>query len=636
METVKSTSEAKVLKPGNFYDLKFVGNIVVAGKRILFEVAKPERETNDYSTGIYELIDGRGVRFTRGERDYGMVRDKTGKLIAYESKEGGKVSINIKDISSSRDHRLVEIDGRIGKIAWDKDSEGLYLLVQKEKKNEDYRIIENIPLFSDDKGFMEGFSYELIHVDGKGKSSLILKGKEEIRDFAVNPMKNEIAIEIRSLDYDDYHARIGILSKANGHITYLKSGNGDYLTPGGIGGTSSMEYLEDGTLVFLLNKHEHFIEEAPEIVFWKDGKLNEVMKKYDISPGSALSMDSSMVDSTKMRVKGNQVYFIATVHGRVGLYSLNAEGELNTVLAGEFSVESFDFDEDVVYFVAQNSNTPPEIYVHDGKVKLLLTMNEQLKRWNLRKPENFHFKASDGEDIEAWILKGKGKGTIVRIHGGPRGAFGEALVFEAHLLNSMGFSVIYCNPRGSDSYGDLFAAAVVKRYGERDFKDIMELVEYSIKRYKLDASRLGVTGGSYGGFMVNWIVGHTDKFKAAVSDRSFADAVSDYFSGDIGPTFDADQIGGTPYDNLETYWEKSPIKHIRNCKTPILLIQNDADYRCPVWQAYELFTQLKMQGTTTRLVIFKGENHNLPYSGKPRNRVKRLEEIAAWFDKFLA
>jgi dipeptidyl aminopeptidase/acylaminoacyl peptidase len=163
----------------------------------------------------------------------------------------------------------------------------------------------------------------------------------------------------------------------------------------------------------------------------------------------------------------------------------------------------------------------------------------------------------------------------------------------------------------------------------------MEMVDYSVKNFGIDPEHIGVTGGSYGGYMVNWIVGHTDRFEAAVSDRSFSDAVSDYFSGDIGPTFDSDQIGGTPYENLETYWEKSPIKHIRNCKTPLLLIQNDSDYRCPVWQAYELFTQLKMQGAVTKLVVFKGENHNLPFSGKPKNRVKRLEEIVGWFQKYL-
>jgi len=636
MKTMASSSEQLLLKPENFYHLKFIGNILVAGKKILFEVAEPDREKNDYSTGIYQLINGRAVRFTRGESDSGMVKDKTGNLLAYESKEKEKSSINIRDITASSDYRLIEIDGRIVKMVWKKDSKGLYVLVEKKKKIEDFRIVENIPIFSDDKGFLEGLSYELLYVDLKGRSFVIMKGKEEIRDFAVNPLKREIAIEVRPLDSDDYHARIGILSLENNRISYLKSSKGDYLTPGSIGGTSSMEYLEDGTLAFLLNKHEHSIDEAPEIVFWKDGKLNEVMKKYDISPGSSLSMDSSMVNSPLIRVRGSYVYFVATVHGRVGIYRINAAGELDTVVSGEFSVESFDFDSDLIYFVAQNSNTPPEIYKFNGNVNKLFTMNSHLEKWKLKKPENFHFRASDGESIEAWILKGNGKGTIVRIHGGPRGAFGEAFIFEAHLLNSMGFSVIYCNPRGSDSYGDKFAAAVVKKYGERDYKDIMELVEYSIKRYKLDPGRIGVTGGSYGGFMVNWIVGHTDKFKAAVSDRSFADAISDYFSGDIGPTFDSDQIGGTPYDNLNVYWEKSPLKHIRNCKTPILLIQNDADYRCPVWHAYELFTQLKMQGTVTKLVIFRGENHTLPYSGKPRNRVRRLMEISAWFRKFLA
>ncbi len=208
-------------------------------------------------------------------------------------------------------------------------------------------------------------------------------------------------------------------------------------------------------------------------------------------------------------------------------------------------------------------------------------------------------------------------------------------MFEFQLLNSNGFNLIYSNPRGSDGYGDDFALEIKNRYGERDYHDILEILDYSSKKLGMNADRVGVIGGSYGGFMVNWIIGHTDRFNAAVTDRSISDQISFFFSSDIGPRFNSDQMGGSPYDNLDHFWDKSPIKFIRNVKTPLLIIHSEEDYRCPVWQAYELFTQLKKQGSEVRLVLFKGENHDLSRGGKPKNRVKRLEEILKWFEEKL-
>ena len=635
MKTKTNYSNSTRLKPENLYDLKYVGNVNVVAGRIFFEVIEPNKEKNDYSMGIFQLTNGKGVRFTRGEKDSGMIFDKSGRFMAYQSKEMKKIVIYIRNMNTSSDYRVKEIEGRIVKMAWDTSSKGIYLIVEKEKKTEDFRVIDNIPLYADGKGFLQDLSYELLYIGASGKTSVILDGKEEIKDFAINPIRHELALEIRPVDSDDYHALVGILSLNTGSIVYLKSSNGKYLRPSGLGGLSSMEYLDDGTLAFFLNKNMTSIDESPVLVFWKDGYLNEVMENHDLSPGSSLSMDSWMVNSNLMKVKEGYVYFVATVHGRAGIYRINSKGEMNAVVVGDFTVDSFDFDGGGICFVAQNSDSPSEIYRYEGKVSLLYSGNEEVKKWKLVRPENFHFRASDGVDIEAWILKGKAKATIVRIHGGPRASFGESFIFEAHLMNSMGFNVIYCNPRGSDSYGRDFSAAVVTRYGERDYEDIMEMVEYSTKKFGLDPDKIGVTGGSYGGFMVNWIVGHTDSFKAAVADRSYGEAISDYFSGDIGPSFDSDQIGGTPFENLDNYWEKSPIKHIRNCKTPLMLIQNEADYRCPVWQGYELFTQLKIQGTETRLVTFKEESHEMPLLGKPKNRVKRLKEIVSWFEKFL-
>ncbi|MEM4119167.1 MAG: S9 family peptidase, partial [Thermoplasmatales archaeon] len=304
------------------------------------------------------------------------------------------------------------------------------------------------------------------------------------------------------------------------------------------------------------------------------------------------------------------------------------------VVKGNFSVDSFDISDGKIYFIAQSLINPQEIYVYDGNVKRLTNINYSITKKIATKPVNFKMKASDGKVIEGWLLKGKGKGTIMEIHGGPRTSYGEAFMFEFHVLNSSGFNVLFSNPRGSDSYGDDFALEIKEKYGERDYRDIMEVADYSIKELGVSGS-MGVIGGSYGGFMVNWIIGHTDRFKAAVTDRSISDQISFYFSSDIGPRFNSDQIGGNPFTNLEHYWNKSPIKYLEDVKTPLLIVHSNEDFRCPVWQAYEMFTQLKRQGARVRMIEFKGENHDLSREGKPKNRVKRLEEIVNWFSENL-
>ena len=199
---------------------------------------------------------------------------------------------------------------------------------------------------------------------------------------------------------------------------------------------------------------------------------------------------------------------------------------------------------------------------------------------------------------------------------------------------SDGYIVYFCNPRGGDSYGDDFAN-IRGKYGTIDYEDIMAFTDLVEKEYPLDKERMGVTGGSYGGFMTNWIVSHTDRFKAAATQRSISNWISFYGTSDIGPYFGPDQTDGDPLDDLEKVWEQSPLKHARNIKTPLLFIHSDADYRCPIEQAMQLYTTIKMNGVESKFVWFKGENHDLSRSGKPQARLKRLKEIKSWMDLHL-
>jgi dipeptidyl aminopeptidase/acylaminoacyl peptidase len=196
---------------------------------------------------------------------------------------------------------------------------------------------------------------------------------------------------------------------------------------------------------------------------------------------------------------------------------------------------------------------------------------------------------------------------------------------------NLGYFVCYANPRGSDGKGDAFAD-IRGKYGTIDYDDLMAFTDQVIsKTPQIDTKNFYVTGGSYGGFMTNWIVGHTDRFKAAATQRSISNWLSFHGTSDIGFYFSKDQTAGHPLTDMDLLYEQSPIKYTKQVKTPLLFIHSDNDYRCPIEQAMQFFTLLKEQGLDTKFIWFKGETHELSRSGKPQARSKRLTEITTWF-----
>jgi dipeptidyl aminopeptidase/acylaminoacyl peptidase len=252
-----------------------------------------------------------------------------------------------------------------------------------------------------------------------------------------------------------------------------------------------------------------------------------------------------------------------------------------------------------------------------------------------------HFKASDGARVDGWglIPPGRPKGgrpAVLAIHGGPKTVYGASFMLEFQMLAGAGMAVLYSNPRGSDGYGEAWAHAVYGRYGERDYQDLMEFVDRGLRAgLGLSRRRLGVSGGSYGGFMTNWIVGHTDRFKAAVSQRGISNWVSMFGTSDIGYFFNPDHVGGLPWENPEQYVEKSPLTYAANVHTPLLLTHGEQDLRCPIEQAEQFFIFLKRLGRTVKLARFPEETHELSRSGSPNRRMERLRLILEWFQEWL-
>jgi dipeptidyl aminopeptidase/acylaminoacyl peptidase len=198
-----------------------------------------------------------------------------------------------------------------------------------------------------------------------------------------------------------------------------------------------------------------------------------------------------------------------------------------------------------------------------------------------------------------------------------------------------GYVVAFCNPRGSRGYGEEHARAIWNRWGSVDYADLMAWADFVAEKPTVDSERMGVTGGSYGGYMTNWIIGHTDRFQAAVTQRSVSNLISMYGSSDFNWSFQQEFGDQPPWEALESYWEQSPISHIGNAATPTLVIHSENDFRCPIEQGEQVFVALKKLGVDTEMIRFPDEPHGLSRGGRTDRRVERLEHILRWFERHL-
>ncbi|MBQ6734389.1 MAG: S9 family peptidase [Lachnospiraceae bacterium] len=263
------------------------------------------------------------------------------------------------------------------------------------------------------------------------------------------------------------------------------------------------------------------------------------------------------------------------------------------------------------------------------------------KKYALQKPEKLFFKNKDGVEIHGWCLKParfRKNGhypAILHIHGGPATVFGNVPHHEMQLWAAKGYFVFYCNPRGSDGRGNDFIN-ISGKYGSIDYEDIMAFTDRILKAYPMiDKTRVGVTGGSYGGFMTNWIIGHTNRFACACAQRSICNWITFEHTSDIGPVFTKLQQGAYTRDNMKSLWDKSPLKYADKAVTPTLFVCGDEDYRCYYADSVSMFTALQENGTPAKIALFHGENHELSRSGKPKNRIARMQEILDWMDHWL-
>jgi dipeptidyl aminopeptidase/acylaminoacyl peptidase len=308
-------------------------------------------------------------------------------------------------------------------------------------------------------------------------------------------------------------------------------------------------------------------------------------------------------------------------------------------------------DGSLLAFTATDPVSPAEVYVCAADGSGERRLSDLNREWRgsvtLSAPERFRLKRP-GEDgaaraaLDVWVMPpagaepGRRSPTLLVIHGGPATQFGHAFFDEFQVYAGAGYAVVFTNPRGSQGYGEAFARSITRDWGHDDYDDVMAALEEAVRRYSfIDPERLGVLGGSYGGYMTSWIVGHTDRFKAALSERALNDHASFYGTSDIGPIFGEDYAGGPPWELASWYAERSPLTYAAHVSTPLMIMHAENDLRCPISQGEQLYVALKRLGKETVLVRFPDEGHELSRSGRPRHRLERFGIILDWFARHL-
>lgn len=294
-----------------------------------------------------------------------------------------------------------------------------------------------------------------------------------------------------------------------------------------------------------------------------------------------------------------------------------------------------------IAFTATDPTSPAELYVcdADGSHERQLThFNADWKSGaQLSQPERFTYERA-GYQLDCWVMRptgfepGKKYPTLLNVHGGPATQYGHVFFDEFQVYAGAGYGVVFTNPRGSQGYGEDFMRAVLHDWGNNDYLDVMAGLETALERCDwIDESRLGVMGGSYGGFMTSWIVGHTDRFKAACSERALNEFSSMFGTSDIGHTFPKEHVGVYPWEDRQAHIDHSPLTYAPDIKTPLLILHAENDLRCPIEQAEQLYVWLKKLGKETLFVRFPDEGHEMSRSGKPRHRIERFNILLDWF-----
>ncbi|MFU1796141.1 prolyl oligopeptidase family serine peptidase [Paenibacillus azoreducens] len=608
---------------------------------------------------------GEDVPFAAGEQDAAPQWSPDGSQLAFLRKKGEANQVWLLPAHGGEAQAVTGLKHGVSAFKWSPDGTALLLraeapdnadeavdgMSKDETKRPQEKIVDRIRCKADGVGLLNNRRTHLFIFNIASKSSeQLTDGAFDIGSFDWSPDGTQIAYTTK-LPTEEF-ADADLRPTNDLYVINREGGEARQLTDGKIR-ISFISFIPDGKQILMLADDMscgYATLTRIHLIPAEGGEYRALYTDLDIQLGHSCVSDMRSGAGTPPLYTADQksVYIQVTQNGRVEIARFALDGsDFEIVAGGDREIYQFALAPDGSFvFAAADPLNPGDLYrmeLSTGAETRLTDCNGELwSELELSLPEEFQFTTGDGWPLQGWIIKPAGfkEGTkvpaVLEIHGGPQVMYGHTFMHEFQLLAAAGFAVFYTNPRGGHGYGQKHVNTVRGDYGGRDFQDLMETVDHVLERFPfVDGSRLGVTGGSYGGFMTNWIVGHTDRFRAAVTQRSISNWLSFYGVSDIGYHFTEDQIWGNAWADFDKLWKHSPLAYVKNVTTPLLILHGEQDLRCPIEQGEQLFVALKRLGKQTQLIRFPEANHDLSRSGNPYLRTRRLSHIVRWFDEHI-
>jgi len=634
------------------------------GTKVAFALAHLDYDSNEIRGVLWVVPIGGGppTPITADDsRDTTPKWSPDGRSIAFLSNRSGKrrgwkrapLQLWVMSADGGEGRQLTAFRVGVSEFAWSPDGRTIAFITRgtleevERQLDEDEVIVREIrrPKYKFDRiGFLDGYAHLWTVPAAGGTPVRLTTGDFDHEGVTWLPTGREIVVLAnRSPQADFSFARdLWLVNATTGSLRPLTDRTGPCASP---------QVSPDGKWISFVG-HDYPESSARNTAIWvvptMGGMPINLTADFDHSVGNSVGTDVRFVPllpSTAWTADGGAIIFFSTIAGRTHLFSVGVLDKTARQLTdGDEVIADLAAGGGMIVYQRIGPASLDELWFLDpsSRARRLAGFNDGLLgELELGQTRRFSYEGADGWPMEGWILTPPGFDpakkypAILRIHGGPHGAFGEAFGHYPQVLAARGYVLVYVNPRGSQGYGEAFMRSVVADWGTKDSHDILFGLDHVLAQGFVDPDRTAVTGGSYGGFMTNWLITHTSRFRCAVTEVCVSNLHSKYGTSDIGATWGEIEYGGTPWDDPTTLLQHSPIAYVKNVTTPVLITANEQDHRCPVEQSEQFFIALKKLGKEAAFLRFQGESHTMASNGRPKPRLERLRRLLAWFDKYL-
>lgn len=654
----------------SLFDLKNVSQPIVAGDKIFYLETKIDKEDNKYISSIHQIDSETKVSIPYGDSGSTNTQIKLSpdnNTLSYLSNDtkNEKVQIFTMPLTGGSATQITFEENGVGSYLWTDNSESIYYQTSETKEDEETNDKDLIDKSDDKKEFPQKSVMTKLNYKMDGRGVLPEDRLYQIKKIKLGKKDSEVVLE------EERGLSLQYIAKDESFILYfdrldpedewvyggslyrydVTSKERELLTTDIPTGMFSFDLANAEEDTFILTGHNFDYKFVTQSDIYRfdvaDKKLTNLTADLDLAIGDSLVGDFQQnVDGPDLwwLEEGESFLFKVTEQGKITLYKGTPTGKIEKVVDEHMHITGLDLFSDkkraaITYSTLTMPSALAILDLESSEVADVYVPNKVFFDIHaLSTPERFWFNSVKDLTIQGWYMAPievkKNHPAILYIHGGPQVSYGETFFHEMQALAAEGYGVILLNPRGGSGYGQEFVASILNNYGDEDYQDLMNGVDYVLENHpEIDSDSLYVAGGSYGGFMTNWIVTHTDRFKAAVTQRSISNWISFYGASDIGPSFVEFQLG-RDLSQADELWKMSPLAHAENAKTPLLVIHGEEDLRCPLEQGQQMYIAMKKQRVETRLVVFPKSNHGLSRNGLPNLRIQRLDEIRDWIKAF--